>query len=39
MNKPDNMSLHSDMRQFLLYIQTNHGNTFRYLFLDKDKDL
>ena len=30
MNKPDNISLYSDMRQFLAYIQANHGNTYRY---------
>ena len=28
-NRPENMSLHNDMRSFINYIKTNHGGIFR----------
>ena len=31
--KPENMSMHIEMRQFLAYIHNSHGNTFRLKFL------
>ena len=33
LNKPENMALNSDMRAFLSFVQTYHGDTFRRIIM------